>query len=157
MFIAGWVGVIAGFAAVWQACRVGGIAPWWLGPETNPRSIFITAIPFVLPMIAIAIASFNLRITCWAGVVAGLGCAAIALGDLEWPGLAIVEMALGLAGVVISCACFGGRMRALDAVATPPEAPEASSVPPAASSTPAAATPTPLTATPTPLAGPGPE
>jgi len=121
VFIAGWIGVISGFAAVWQACRVAGIAPWWLGPETNPRSIFITAIPFVVPMLVIAVAAFNLRITCWVGIAGGLACSAVALGDLEWPGLAIVEAVLGLAGVVISCACLGGRMRA--AAVTPLEGP----------------------------------
>src|SRR5687767_4938841 len=32
VFIGGWVGVIAGFGAIWQAGRIAGIAPWWLGP-----------------------------------------------------------------------------------------------------------------------------
>jgi hypothetical protein len=110
-FIAGWVGVIAGIGAVWQACRVAGIAPWWLGPETSHRSIFVIALPFLPPAIAIVAAVRGLRLTCYIGIAAGLAVAGVALGDLEYPGLALVEATLGLAGVLISSACLAGRMR----------------------------------------------
>jgi hypothetical protein len=115
-FIAGWVGVVAGIGAVWQACRVGGIAPWWLGPETNRKSVFLIALPFLPPAIAIVAAVRGLRYTCQIGIICGLALAAIALGDLEYPGLALVEAILGFAGVIISVACLAGRMR-------PPEEP----------------------------------
>src|SRR3954447_12042405 len=109
-FIAGWVGVIAALGAIWQACRVGGIAPWWLGPETNPRFLLVVALPFIPPIIAIIAASTGMGYACHIGIVAGVLVAAVALGDLDHPGLALVEACVGLAGMLISVACLGGRM-----------------------------------------------
>jgi len=111
LFIAGWVGVLGGFGAVWYAGRVAGIAPWWLGPETDPRNVFIVAVPFVAPMIAIVIGVMGRKWTCHFGVVAGVISASIALGDLHFPGLAVVDALIGLCGILLSVACFGGRMR----------------------------------------------
>jgi len=129
-FIAGWVGVIIGLGAIWQACRVGGIAPWWLGPETNPRFFLVIALPFIPPIIAIVAASTGMRYACHIGIVAGLLVAAVALGDLDHPGLALVEACVGFAGVLISVACLGGRMRAAEA--TTPAAPTPATVEPLA-------------------------
>ena len=111
-FIAGWVGVMGGFGAVWQATRIAGIAPWWLGPETNMRSVFVIALPFVAPMLAVVAGVTGLRLACFVGIAASLATAAFALGDLHFPGLASVEGLLGLCGLLLSVAALGGRMRA---------------------------------------------
>jgi hypothetical protein len=112
VFIVGWVGVMGGFGAVWQATRVAGIAPWWLGPETNMRSVFVIALPFLAPLLAAAAGMAALRGACSVGIAASLVTAAFALGDLHFPGLAVVEALLGICGLLISVACLGGRMRA---------------------------------------------
>lgn len=111
LFIAGWVGVLVGFGCIWQAGRVAGIAPWWLGPETNPRFIGLIILPFIAPLVSIAAALTRSKFAVHIGIVAGLGATAIALGDLHFPGLAIVEAIIGIAGLLISLACLGGRMR----------------------------------------------
>ena len=116
LFIAGWAGVFVGFGCMWQAGRVAGIAPWWLGPQTNPRSLLLIALPFVPPLVTIGFALAKSRWAVYVGLLAGLVSMAIALGDLEYPGLAVAEAAVGLAGFVISVACLGGRMRHPDRV-----------------------------------------
>ena len=111
VFIAGWVGVLGGFGAVWYAGRIAGIAPWWLGPETDPRSVFVIAAPFVAPLVAVVACVTGRRWACYFGIIAGLISASIALGDLHFPGLAVVDAIIGLCGISISVACLGGRMR----------------------------------------------
>lgn len=121
LFIAGWVGVLVGFGCIWQAGRVAGIAPWWLGPETNPRFFLIIALPFLAPLVAIAVASSGSRWAVYVGVTAGLASASISLGDLgDYPGLAAGEAAIGLAGLLVSVACFAGRMTKPPASITQP-------------------------------------
>jgi len=111
IFIAGWVGVLGGFGAVWYAGRIAGIAPWWLGPETDPRFVLVIAAPFVAPLIAVVAGVMGRKWVCHYGIVAGVISASIALGDLHFPGLAVVDAIIGLCGVLISIACLGGRMR----------------------------------------------
>lgn len=118
-FVAGWVGVMAAFGAVAQAGRIAGISPWWLGPETDPRFFLIIGLPFVGPVIAILAAIRGLRSTCYIGIAASVGSMAIAWGDREYSKLALVELVIGLAGLLVSVACLGGRASAGMAV-TPP-------------------------------------
>ncbi|MEO6124711.1 MAG: hypothetical protein ABIR32_13485 [Ilumatobacteraceae bacterium] len=116
LFIAGWVLVMVSFGCVWQAARVSGIAPWWLGPETNPRFVGLIILPFIGPLIVIAAELVRWKASVFVGIVVGLGSAAFALGDLHFPGLAIVEAIIGLAGLLVSLASVGGRMRHPDRV-----------------------------------------
>ncbi len=112
LFIAGWIGVILGFGAVWQACRVSGISPWWLGPETNQRMFVIIAIPFVSPVGAVVAGIAKFRFACYVGIAAALVTGAVALGDrTRFAGVAAVEAALACAGLLISIGAFAGRMR----------------------------------------------
>lgn len=120
LFLLGWVGVLVGFGCIWQAGRVAGIAPWWLGPETNPRLFLVIALPFIPALITIALAAAGSRFAVHVGVVAGLASMSISLGDLsDHPGLATGEAAIGLAGLLISVACFAGRLRRPDPVPVP--------------------------------------
>ena len=104
--------MLLGFAAVWQACRVAGVAPWWLGPETNHRAFFIIAVPFVAPITAVVAGIARFRVACYIGVVAGIVTLVVALGDRNrFPGVAAVEAVIGCAGLLISVGAFAGRMR----------------------------------------------
>lgn len=118
LFVVGWVGVMAAFGAVAQGGRLAGLSPWWIGPQTNPRNIVIFVAPFVLPVVAVATALRGFRYTCHVGVVAGLASMAVALGDTDFPGMALVELIIGAAGLLVSVACFAGR------AVRPPESPE---------------------------------
>jgi len=118
-FIAGWVGVLAGFGAIWQAGRIAGIAPWWLGPETDLKPLFVIALPFVAPLIAVVAGFVGSRWACLVGIGAAVITAAFALGDLHFPGLATVDAMIGICGLMVSVACLGGRMRPLPAGDTP--------------------------------------
>ncbi len=117
LFVAAWVGVMAAFGAVAQAGRLAGLSPWWIGPQTNPRNIIIFVAPFVLPIVAVATALRGFRYACSVGVVAGLASMAVALGDTDYPGMALVELVIGAAGLLVSLACFAGR------AVRPPESP----------------------------------
>ena len=115
LFIAGWIGVLLGFAAVWQASRIAGTAPWWLGPETDQRSFAIIALPFAAPVAAVIAGITRLRTACLIGIAAALSTGGIALGEVDrFPGIATVEFALAAAGLLISVAALGGRMRRPD-------------------------------------------
>jgi hypothetical protein len=119
-FIAGWVGVLAGFGALWQAGRIAGIAPWWLGPETDLEPLFVVALPFVAPLVAVVSGLVGSRWACFVGIGASVVTAAFALGDLHYPGLAVVDAIIGICGLMVSVACLGGRMRPVPAEADPP-------------------------------------
>lgn len=112
-FISGWIGVLAGYGALWQAGRLAGIAPWWLGPQTDLQPIFVIAIPYIAPLVTVVCAFLGVRASCYIGIVASLACAAIALGDLHFPGLAVVDGLIAAFALMISVACLGGRMRPL--------------------------------------------
>ncbi|MCU1365294.1 MAG: hypothetical protein JWN39_933 [Ilumatobacteraceae bacterium] len=113
VFISGWIGVLAGFGALWQAGRLAGIAPWWLGPETNLRPIYVIALPYVAPLIAVVFGFIGHKWACFVGIAASIITAAFALGDLHFPGLAVVDALIGICGLFVSIACLGGRMRAV--------------------------------------------
>ena len=50
VFWMSWVGVAAGFAAVWFSARTLGFTTWWLGPEGDQRSFVVSLLPFVAPI-----------------------------------------------------------------------------------------------------------
>lgn len=109
VFISGWVAVIAAFGAVAQAGRLAGISPWWIGPETNPRNVFVFLLPFYAPVAAIVTAARGVRWASYIGLVAAAVSAAIALGDSEYPGMLLVELVIAGCGLALSAASFAGR------------------------------------------------
>ena len=111
VFISAWIGVLAGYGALWQAGRIAGIAPWWLGPETDLRPVFVIAIPYIAPLVALVCGFVGVRASCFVGIGASLGCGAIALGDLHFPGLAVADALIAVLALLVSVACLGGRMR----------------------------------------------
>lgn len=107
-----WTGVVAGFAAVWYSSRITGFSTWWLGPESEPRFIGISLLPFVGPLAMIAAALRGVRRLPWAGLVASSWCAAIGIGDLgRVNGYAAVELLLAAGALAVSLASFAGLVR----------------------------------------------
>jgi len=105
-FIAGWIGVIAGPGAVWQASPFAA-SPVVARTETN-RGDLHHGTPFLPPLIVIAIASFNFRITCWRA----FSPARWLRRSLSRPRMARSGDRRGRhrrRGIVISVACLGGR------------------------------------------------
>jgi len=109
VFAIGWIGVILGIAAVWKSSRTLGLPLWWLGPEADPRPLPVQMIPFVLPALMIIASVRSLRHLPWFGIATALATIAIAVPDLDrHPGLASVEIALAIAGGLVSGASFAG-------------------------------------------------
>src|SRR4051794_31437666 len=67
VFLTGWAAVVAALGSVWYSCRIAGIAPWWLGPETNQRFLLVIIVPFVPPAITIIAAATGSRFACHIG------------------------------------------------------------------------------------------
>ena len=111
-FWLGWALVTAGFAAVWYSSRVTGMATWWLGPETAPRFILISLVPFVAP-VALALMTITHRrwLPFW-GLVGAAITAAVALGDIGGPARYFaIELVLAAGGLLISIASLAGMYR----------------------------------------------
>lgn len=107
-----WVGVIVGFAAVWYSSRITGFSTWWLGPESEPRFIGISLLPFVAPLAVASAGVRGARRLPWAGIAASVWCAAIGVGDLgRVNGYAAVELLLAAGGLAVSLASFAGLVR----------------------------------------------
>jgi hypothetical protein len=89
-----------------------GLSVWWLGPETNPVPFFVTVIPFVMSAAAVLWTLAGRTRAPLVGVVAALATGAVAIGDISRvPGLAVVEGALALGGLLVSLAATSGVLR----------------------------------------------
>jgi hypothetical protein len=108
-----WALVIVAYVAVWKTSRELGLSTWWLGPFGDPQPAFVTMLPFVAPLVMVLLAVNNSRWLPWAGLGAGAVLVLIAVVDFGTvPRLAIVELAIAAAGVLISVAGLAGRYRA---------------------------------------------
>jgi hypothetical protein len=111
-FWLGWALVAGGFAAVWYSARITGMATWWLGPETAPRLIFISLIPFVAP-IGLAVMTLTHRrwLPFW-GIAGAAVTALVAWGDIGGPARYFaIEFALAAGGLLVSVASIAGLLR----------------------------------------------
>jgi hypothetical protein len=111
-FWLGWALVAGGFAAVWYSSRITGMATWWLGPETAPRLILISLIPFVAP-IALAVMTLTHRrwLPFW-GILGAAITAGVAVGDIGGPARYFaIEFALAAGGLLVSVASIAGLLR----------------------------------------------
>jgi hypothetical protein len=107
-----WIGVVVGLATVWFTSRTLGLSTWWLGPETAPRLLFVSLVPFVLPVAATVLVIGNRPFTPFAGLLAAAATAVIGAGDIDRvPGLAAIEIALAAAGALVSVASLAGMYR----------------------------------------------
>ncbi|MFZ9628092.1 MAG: hypothetical protein ACO3C1_01925 [Ilumatobacteraceae bacterium] len=108
-----WLLGVVSLAAVWVSSRTTGLSTWWLGPEARPASPVVTALPFVLPLLAVLAAFGGMRRASWIGVAASLATAAIAIGDLgRVAAYGGVELTVAAATLLVSVASFAGMYRA---------------------------------------------
>lgn len=113
VFWVAWVGVAAGFVAVWVSSRNTGLSTWWLGPEVRPRPLVLSLVPLVLPIFVAVLALRRVAWVPFGGIVAAAASAAIGAGDLgRVNGYAAVELALAAGGLAVSLASFAGMYRA---------------------------------------------
>lgn len=101
----GWLGVIISLFAVSDTADFIGKPTWW---QLNS----LTFVPFIVPLIAGAIAYVNMRFTLWVSL---LGVVSIGLSALVTraaaPGAAIVEAAIAAAILLVTIASSAGRVR----------------------------------------------
>jgi len=104
-----WSGVIFGVTASAITGRTVGKPPWWLGPSVNPAPVFFVLLVAVVVIAPLALAISRSRYTPVAGIVSSCAIAVIALLDLaDSPGVATVELAVAIAGLLGSLAVFAG-------------------------------------------------
>ena len=105
-----WGLVFAALIGVWKASQEVGVATWWRGPRSAPRPLPVQILPLIAPSVMVIGAMIRWSRLAWVGVGAGLITAAIGAGDLAGvPKLAVVQLALGGAGVVFSLAALAAR------------------------------------------------
>ncbi len=132
VLVAGWVGVILGFAAVWKSSWTLGFSTWWLGPQASPRFFGLLMLPFIPPIAMVVLALANVRYTAFAGIVAAICMALIGWGDIgRQDKFAAVELALAGAGFLVSVASLAGMVGRADASETPVGEPVAAPAVPA--------------------------
>ena len=107
-----WALVAGGFAAIWYSSRVTGMATWWLGPETAPRLILISLVPFVAPISLSLMTLMHRRWMPFWGVGGAAITAAVAWGDVGGPARYFaVELVLAAGGLLVSIASLAGMYR----------------------------------------------
>lgn len=107
-----WAAIVAGLGTVAGASEVVGRQVWWLGDDGRRAPIFVLVLPVIAPMVTIIAAVNNRRWVPYASCAAALTTLLTAWGDRHRsPGAAVVELALGVAGVLVSAATFAGRFR----------------------------------------------
>ena len=108
-----WAGVFVALIAVWKTSTELGMTTWWLGPLGDPMPAVVRMLPYVPPTLMAVIALNNVRFVPYAGLAASAILFAIAAADLgRVPRIALVELAIALAGLLVSVAGFSGRYRA---------------------------------------------
>lgn len=137
VFAVGWICVVLAFASVWKSSRTMGLSTWWLGASAEPRFVLIQMLPFVPAVALVVAAARRARRLPHFGVAGALALAGIAAGDLgRFDRLALVELVVAGAALLLSVASFAGLLRAVPATT-------ATTATPATPATPATASPAP--------------
>lgn len=106
-----WVGITSALGVVAGASEVIGRQVWWLGDDERRRLYFLI-LPALAPMLTILAAINNRRWVTQASALATITTLLTAFGDRHRsPGAAVVELALGLAGLLVTAASLAGRYR----------------------------------------------
>lgn len=114
VFGVGWIGVILSLVAVWKSSRTLGLAPWWLGPSSDPHNVLVNLIPFFAPVAVVIMTARRDRYLPYAGIAASLCTAAVAVGDVDpFTRLAVAEFAVAAAALLVSVASLAGLLRAV--------------------------------------------
>lgn len=108
-----WVAIVSALGTVAGASEVVGRQVWWLGDDGRRAPIYVLVLPVIAPMITMVAAVNNRRWVPYASSVAALTTLLTAFGDRHRsPGCALIELALGIAGALVSVASFSARYRA---------------------------------------------
>ncbi len=107
-----WVAIVAALGIVAGASEVIGRQVWWLGDDERRAPIFVVVLPAIAPLVTVLAAANNRTWVPYASVVATLTTLLTAWGDRHRsPGAALVELALGVAGLLVTIASFSARYR----------------------------------------------
>ena len=107
-----WAMVLMAYMAVWKASEEIGLATWWLGPRSDPQPVLVRLIPFLLIAVVGLAVSSNVPRGSWVAVVGAITLLVVAVPDFSRStGLAVVEMAIAGAALVISLASLTGTYR----------------------------------------------
>ena len=111
-FWVAWVGVAGGFAAVWYSSRTLGFSTWWLGPESAPRFILVSLLPFAAPLTLAVMALLRRTWLPFLGILGAVITALVAVGDIGGPAKYwLAEFVLAGGGLAVSLAAFAGMYR----------------------------------------------
>ncbi len=112
MVVTAWVFAFVTYMGVWKASDEIGIATWWLGPSSDPQPLVVRLIPFVVTATFGIVASYNVVHMPLIGLIGAGILAAIAIADLtRSTGLAVVELAIAVAMLLVAAASFTGVYR----------------------------------------------
>jgi hypothetical protein len=113
-----WVLVVVALGSVWKTSDQLGLSTWWLGPRGRPNSLAVQLLPF-LPAVLMVLAAINhVKHLPWFGLGASALVILTGLFDLDRVvGLAIVEIAIGVAAAIVSLVSLTGVYR-VDPAAT---------------------------------------
>lgn len=107
-----WIGVVLAWSAAWNASVQLGRPTWWLGTRADPTPHLVRLAPFAAPVAVIVGAMRNSRWLAWVGVAGGVVFGAYAVGDVgNQPDLAIIEIGVATAGLLVSLAALTGTYR----------------------------------------------
>ncbi|MBV1893697.1 MAG: hypothetical protein KUG57_06580 [Ilumatobacteraceae bacterium] len=107
-----WAMVLMAYMAVWKASDEIGLATWWLGPRSDPQPVLVRLIPFLLIAVVGLAVSSNVPRGSWVAVVGAIALLVVAVPDFSRStGLAVVELAIAGAALVISLASLTGTYR----------------------------------------------
>ena len=105
-----WVLITAALAAAAVTGRNIGKPTWWLGTESDPAWPVLWVVPFLAPIVVIVCTITAGRWAPFAGMGASLFLGAVALLDLEnTPAVALIEVVIAIAALLVSFASFAGR------------------------------------------------
>jgi len=110
--IISWLLVTAALAAAAVTGRNIGKPTWWLGTESDPAWPVLWVVPFLAPIVVIVCAIAAGGWAPFAGMGASLFLGAVALLDVEnTPAVALIEVAIAVAALLVSFASLAGRQR----------------------------------------------
>jgi hypothetical protein len=112
IMIAGWIALIVAMVITAGAAETLHRSVWWIGDRSDPAPLVFWLIPFVLPVAVISLGLSGRRWLTEVSAVASLATLAVAFGDrTNSPSAAVVMAALGVAGLLLTAASLGGRVR----------------------------------------------
>ena len=112
MVVISWLLVTAALASAAVTGRNIGKPTWWLGTESDPAWPVLWVVPFFAPIAVIVSAIAAGRWAPFVGMGASLFLGAVALLDVEnTPAVALIEVVIATAALLISFASLAGRQR----------------------------------------------